>query len=96
MYEITPEKVSNKGRLPNPKINSAFIYCNKNLYIICGNGLDEPCTIKNYCYSFRDKKWKEIADANIAVRKPTVCTFRDRYIVKFGGLNEFDYISKGV
>lgn len=58
MYEITAEKVSNKGRLPNAKLNVGFIYCNKNLYVIGGNGTNESCSIKNYCYSFRDKKWK--------------------------------------
>lgn len=58
MYEITNEKVSNKGKLPNPKINSAFVYCNKALYVIGGNGLDEPCSGKNYTYNLKDKKWK--------------------------------------
>ena len=87
MYEITGEKVSKRGRLISPKLNCSFIYCNKHLYVMGGNGLNEPCSLKNYCYSFRDKKWKEIADANLAVRKPTLCAFRDRYIVKLGGLN---------
>lgn len=94
MYEITPEKVSNKGRMPNAKLNCSFIYCNKKLYVMGGHDVNEPCSTKNYCYSLRDKKWKEIADANVGLRKPTLCTFRDRYIVKLGGINEFDYISK--
>lgn len=37
MYEITPEKVSNRGRLPEPKRNSSFIFCNKSMYIMGGN-----------------------------------------------------------
>lgn len=42
----------------------------------------------------KDKKWKPISDSNVALTKPTVCCFRDRYIFKIGGLNEFDYINK--
>ena len=30
----------------------------------------------------------------MALRKATVCTINDRYILKLGGLNEFDYINK--
>lgn len=87
MYEILEEKVSNKGRRPDPKRNCGFIYANNSLYVIAGNNDNEPCSQKNYRYSLKDKKWYEIADSNIALRKPTVCVFRDRYIMKIGGLN---------
>ena len=76
MYEILEEKVSNKGRRPDPKRNSSFIYANNALYVIGGNNDNEPCSQKNYKYSLKDKKWSEIADSNIALRKPTVCTFK--------------------
>lgn len=87
MYEITPEKVSNRGRLPEPKRNSAIVYCNKSIYVIGGNGEKEKCSAKNLKYSLKDKKWKPISDSNVALTKPTVCSFRDRYILKIGGLN---------
>jgi hypothetical protein len=32
----------------------------------------------------------------VALRKPTLCNFKDRYIFKIGGINEFDYISKTI
>lgn len=94
MYEITEEKVSNKGRRPEPKYDSGFLYANKALYVIGGNNATESCSKKNYKFSLREKKWKEIAESNVALRKPTVCTFRDRFIMKIGGINEFDYINK--
>lgn len=35
-----------------------------------------------------------MSDSNVALSKATVCSFRDRYIFKIGGLNQFDYINK--
>lgn len=94
IYEITTEKASNRGRVPEPKRNAAIVYCNKAIYIIGGNNDHEKCSNRNFKYSLRDKKWHEISSSNVALRKPTVCSFRDRYIFKIGGLNEFDYINK--
>lgn len=59
-----------------------------------GNTAFQNCSNKNYKYNIKDKKWSEIADSNVALRKPTLCLFNDRYIFKIGGLNEFDYINK--
>lgn len=87
LYEITPEKVSNRGRLPEPKKNSAFVYCNKSLYIIGGSGDKEKCSAKNFKFNLRDKRWIPMSDSNVALSKATVCSFRDRYIFKIGGLN---------
>lgn len=87
MYEILEEKVSNRGRRPTPRYDSGFIYANRALYVIGGNTLTENVSNKNYKYSLKDKKWTEIAEANVATRKPTVCVFRDRYLVKLGGIN---------
>ena len=30
----------------------------------------------------------------MALKRPTLCTLNNRYLLKIGGLNEFDYISK--
>lgn len=70
------------------------MHCNKAIYVIGGNNDHEKCSNRNFKYSLRDKKWHEISNSNVALRKPTVCSFRDRYIFKIGGLNEFDYINK--
>lgn len=76
--------------------DSAFIYCNKFLYVLGGFNDKEKCSTRGFKYSIRDKKWIEIAESNIGLRKPTVCTFKDRYIIKLGGLNEFNFINKSM
>lgn len=96
LYEISAEKVSNRGRVPDPKRNSSIIYCNKALYVVGGNGDGEKCSARNFKFTLKDKKWKEVSDANVALRKPTLCAYKDRYILKIGGINEFDYINKVV
>lgn len=94
MYQITSEKASNRGRIPEPKKNSGFTYCNKCIYVIGGNGQKEKCSTKNFKYSLREKKWIQIADSNVPLRKPTICSYKDRYIFKIGGINQFDYVNK--
>lgn len=37
MYEILEEKVSNRGRRPDAKRNSGFLWVNNALYVIGGN-----------------------------------------------------------
>ena len=53
LYEITSEKASNRGRIPEPRKNSGFTYCNKCIYVIGGNGEKEKCSAKNFKYSLR-------------------------------------------
>lgn len=45
-------------------------------------------------YNIQEKKWSELKESNIALSKPTLCIFNNRFIFKFAGLNEFDYINK--
>lgn len=98
LYEIDvcQNKVSNRGPIPSPMRDSVFIYCNKFLYVIGGSNDKQNCSTHGFKYSIRDKKWIEIAEANIGLKKPTVCTFKDRYIIKLGGLNEFNFINKSM
>lgn len=93
-YEISESKASNRGPLPVPRKDSALIYLNNYIYMIGGQGEGEKCSRKNYRYSLKEKKWTQICESNVALRKPTVCSMNNRYICKLGGLNEFDYINK--
>lgn len=94
LYEITDSKASNRGPLLAPKRDSALLPLNGYLYLLGGQGEGEKCSRKNYRYSLKGKKWEQLAESNVALRKPTVCAVSGRYICKLGGLNEFDYISK--
>jgi hypothetical protein len=38
----------------------------------------------------------QISPTNYPIRKATLCTLSSRYIYRFGGLNEFDYIDKNI
>jgi hypothetical protein len=38
----------------------------------------------------------QIASTSYAIRKATLSTLNSRYIFRFGGLNEFDYIDKNI
>lgn len=93
-YEIGDAKASNRGPLPAVRRDAALLYMAGYIYLIGGKGEGEKCTTKNYRYSIRDKKWTQLAESNVALRKPTVCALNGRYICKLGGLNEFDYINK--
>jgi hypothetical protein len=39
---------------------------------------------------------KQIASTAYAIRKATLSILNSRYIFRFGGLNEFDYIDKNI
>ena len=94
LYEITESKASNRGPIPAPKRDSSLISLNNNIYVIGGQGDGEKCSRKNFRYDIKTKKWVNIAESNVALRKPTICIVANRYICKIGGLNEFDYINK--
>ena len=64
------------------------------LYVVGGYGEGEKCSKKNYRYSLKEKKWSNIAESNVALKRPTLCTLSNRYLLKIGGLNEFDYINR--
>jgi N-acetylneuraminic acid mutarotase len=64
------------------------------IYLLGGRGEGEKVSRKAYRYSIKDKKWNQLSESNVGVRKATVCTVSGRYLCKLGGLNEFDYISK--
>jgi hypothetical protein len=57
------------------------------IYLIGGKGDGEKCTKKNYRYSIKEKKWVQISESNVPLRKATVCSLNNRYICKLGGLN---------
>jgi N-acetylneuraminic acid mutarotase len=80
--------------LPAGKRDAALLYMAGYIYLIGGRGEGERCSKKNYRYSIKEKKWTQLAESNVALRKPTVCALNGRYICKLGGLNEFDYINK--
>jgi len=73
-----------------------MIYLQNQIYVVGGKNVNEPCSNKTCRYDIKTKKWEEVANSNYPLRKPTLCTFNDRYIFKLGGFNEFDYISKGI
>lgn len=94
LYEITEAKASNRGPLPSPLRDTSIIAMGGYVYLLGGRGEGEKVSRKAYRYSIRDKKWSQLAESNVGVRKATVCTVSGRYLCKLGGLNEFDYISK--
>lgn len=96
MYEFTSQKVSKRGQLPQAKRDFSMLYLKDCIYIIGGSNVNEPCSKKNYRYLIKQKKWETIAESNYALRKPTICTFDNRYIFKCSGINEFNYINKGI
>lgn len=93
-YEIGEAKASNRGPLPAARREAALLWLNGFIYLLGGRGEGEKCSRKNYRYSLREKRWSQVAESNVALRKATVCALGSRYICKLGGLNEFDYINK--
>lgn len=94
LYQISDVKASNRGPLLAPKRDASLLYMNDCIYLVGGRGEGEKCSKKNYKYSIKSKKWIQLSDSNIALRKATICSVGNRYICKIGGLNEFDYINK--
>ena len=44
-------------------------------------------------YNVRKKQWSSGGELHVGVVNPTVCAFRNRYILCCCGVNEFDFIS---
>jgi hypothetical protein len=44
----------------------------------------------------KKRTWSEVSSCNYAFRRGVLAAFNSRYIFRFGGLNEFDYIDKNI
>ena len=71
-------------------------YLNEAIYVIGGQTLKSKFDNSCECFDFRTKKWRQIANLNEGVSRPSVCNLNGNYIFKFGGINKFDVIDKSI
>ncbi|KRX03576.1 hypothetical protein PPERSA_04128 [Pseudocohnilembus persalinus] len=91
---------TNRKLLPIPSMilarsGHSLVYFQEEIYAI--GGFSEQMIFTSRCekFSFSENKWVEIAELNQRANNPTVCSFNNKYIFKFGGkfddnkLNQF-------
>jgi len=75
--------------------NFGLCYMSKNLFVVAGivNGI-----LSNYCerYDIRSNEWLEIAPMNKKLRDISLCSFNNRYIYRFFGINQMGMVDSSI
>lgn len=87
-YEFDPKNSSlvRKSNMTEARFGFAITYCKGKIYVFGGIGQNGPlksCEV----YDINANRWSSIPDMSEASVHASVCTFKDRYIYKFGGFS---------
>ena len=78
------------------KSRKSFTAChaNNSIYIIGGFNYEEGFLKDCEKFDLNEKKWSIIQDLNEPVSDCSVCSFNDKFLIKFGGLTDFKFVSR--
>lgn len=71
-------------------------YANNSIYIIGGFNYEEGFLKDCEKFDMNEKKWRILQDLNEPVSNCSVCSFNDRFLIKFGGLTDFKFVSRNI
>lgn len=70
-----------------------MIFLNNYVFLIGGINPNAKALKTVDKYNVKKKQWSSAGALHVGVVNPTVCAFKNRYILSCCGLNEFDFIS---
>jgi len=92
LFDWSSHSLIPRANLSVPRSSFAICYMNKHIYV--AGGLTNNSTFTRKCerYDIVSNRWVSIADLNYDVLAPCMTSFNDRYIFKFGGYNQGNYL----
>lgn len=72
----------------NARSGHGLAFMRNCLIVVGGYLLDDDFSDECEAFSFDRNTWRRIAPLNIKANNPSICTFNDKYLFKFGGKKE--------
>ncbi len=95
-YHHPTKSLKPKPFLPAPRRKFSAIYFRGCILVVGGQTKEESCSKTCLMFNFRQNRWAKVADLSIAVNNCCLAVLDRRHVLRLGGLNEFDYIDKGI
>ncbi len=95
-YKFSEGNIKKRVSIPSPRKRHGMIFLNNFIYLIGGTNSTSKTLKTVDKYNVRKKQWSSAGSLHVGVVNPTVCTFRNRYILSCCGMNEFDFISNRI
>ena len=95
-YKFDENRAKKRAALPTPRKSHSMVFLNNFVYLIGGANSDSKALRSVDKYNVRKKVWTSANSLHVGVTSPTVCAFRNRYILSCCGVNEFDFISNRI
>lgn len=85
-----------KKKLPLKKTQFGVCFMMNKIYVVGGRTQNSEFSNSCEVYDVEENLWSRIACLNEGVCRPSICSLNNQAILKFGGLNKFGFIEKGI